>query len=143
MQALGAGAGSVDEAEDPMDFLEPVTQVHDGPRCELQKFGALVGKSSSSAPVARGRVNVSSLTKARAQDLLEFMHHSRHEDGTTTFEGMEWLRKVPVSGGVDTMEDGLRRIRESVEELAKSKHVKIEKPTGTRWAVERWRITLL
>ena len=83
------------------------------------------------------------LKNARAKDLLVFMRHSRDEDGTTTFEGMEWLRKVPVSGGVNTMDEGLRRIRESVEELAKSKHVKIEKPTGTRWAVESWRITLL
>ena len=90
-----------------------------------------------------GRVGVSSLKKARAQDLLVFMHHSRDEDGTTTFEGMEWLRKVPISGGVNTMEDGLRRIRESVEELVNSRHVTIEKPKGTRWNVERWRITLL
>ena len=80
---------------------------------------------------------------ARAKDLLVFMRHSRDEDGTTTFEGMEWLRKVPVSGGMNTVDEGLRRIRLSVEELAKSKHVKIEKPTGARWAVESWRITLL
>ena len=142
MPTLDAHDGSVDEA-DPMDFLEPVPQKPDGLPCQVEMRGALVGKSASSAPVATGRESLSSLKKARAQELLVFMRHSRDEDGTTTFEGMEWLRKVPVSGGVDTMEDGLRRIRESVEELAKSKHVKIEKPTGARWAVESWRITLL
>ena len=143
MPTLGAHDGSVDVADIPMDFLEPVPQVPDGPRCQVEMLGALVGKSASSAPVATGRVGASNLKKARAQDLFEVMRRRRDQDGATTFKGMKWLRTVPISGGLDTMEDCFKCISESLAQLVKSKHVLIEKPRGARWAVERWKITLL
>ena len=143
MPLLGARAGSVDETEDPMDFLEPVTQVHDGPSCEFHSFGALTGNSSSCAPVPTSCGSLSTLKKTRANELLAFMRQRRDEDGTTTFEGMDWLRKVSVSGVVNTMDEGLALIRESVELLKKNKHVKIRWSPATRWRVEHWKITLL
>ena len=71
------------------------------------------------------------------------MRRSREQDGTTVFEGNEWLRAVPVSGCLDTLEDGLGRIRESVEELARSKFVSVKKAPAARWNVDLWKITLL
>ena len=93
--------------------------------------------------MATGRVGASNLKKARAQDLLEFMRHSRHQDGKPVFEGMYWLRAVPVSRCFDTLDDGLKCIRASVEELVKSKHVSVERPAAARRNVELSRITLL
>ena len=143
MQALGAHPGSVDEADDPMDFLKPVPQVLDGPRCRLEMLGALVGKSASSAPVATGRVDASSLKKARAQDLLEAMRRMRDQDGKTTFKGTRWLRSAPISGGWHSMVDGFNCVSEALVQLVKSKHVRIVKPRASRWEVESWKITLL
>ena len=143
MDALAADDGTVMGNVDPMDFLEPVTQLLDGRKCGIDMIGTLVNPSASSPQNATSRVGTRNLKHAHAQDLLSFMRRRRDEDGTTVFQGDKWLQAVPVSGGVDTLQDGLKRIRESVEELARSKFVSVKKAPAARWNVDLWKITLL
>ena len=142
MDVLIAREGSIG-AEDPMDFLEPVSYLGDGPRCVSVRLGALVSGSACSASVPAGRVDASYLNKARAQEVLEFLRRCRDQDGQRVFKGMGWLLRVPVVAGYDNLSEGLRFIRQAIEELSKSKHVTISRPHSARWAVEKWEITLM
>ena len=89
-----------------------------------------------------GRVGVSDLKKARANDLLEFMRRKKEEDGGTVFKGIDWLTTVPIPGAFDNMKDFLECITESLIHLQKTKHVRIKVPPGSRWKVEHWEISL-
>ena len=81
--------------------------------------------------------------EARAAEVLEHLRRERGRTQSAVLPVRDWIGTCPIVAGFSTMAAAAGVVRVSLERLAKSRHVTVQRGRAQRWDVHAWTVTLL
>ena len=129
-EELSRASGNINTAlHEVREFLEdvPIEEVP-GESVRVIRLGGLVAGDVATSSAAETRPAIASLASCTSAEVLEHLRRRRDDAGSSRLPVKDWLPTLPVPAGISTIERTEARVKEALQSLRSSGHIRLEFP---------------